>query len=192
MYSLDLILAIILADLGFLISLLGHEIGHAVAMRIFHARVTKIVSGSGWTFFRFHWGGAPVELKILPTWGFTESPDLPHLPPVDQRLIYVGGPLASLLMALLFALVSTFVPPHFTLIGLHFRSPLRIFIVVNIFLAVLNLLPIPPLDGFKILFAGWKTTPKQDRQLHWVSFGFIAASIILAVALQPAWIRILG
>lgn len=62
-------------------------------------------------------------------------------------LVGVAGPLANLLLALSFALVFRIVPAS------PLTSLVSIIIYANILLMVFNLVPIPPLDGSKILFA---------------------------------------
>lgn len=59
----------------------------------------------------------------------------------DAALISVAGPVSNLLIALILSLVLKFS-------GLPF---LVIFIQLNVMLAIFNLLPIHPLDGFKIV-----------------------------------------
>lgn len=186
MFSAALLVTILIVDLGFILSLLGHEFGHAIAIRLLGGHVSKIVSGSGWTFFHFPWADARVELKILPTWGFTESPDLLQMPAIDQRLVYVAGPLGSLITAIIFAAASWLIKGHGVVFGLHFTNALHLFALVNVFMAIFNLIPVPPLDGFRMLMAGRKTTPEQDRQIRWLSFGVIILAVVLAFIYQPA------
>ena len=64
-------------------------------------------------------------------------------------LIAFAGPGSNLLMALLIALVLRTVP-SLALLG---DSLLINFIVINISLALFNLIPIPPLDGSRIVYA---------------------------------------
>lgn len=185
MDAIRLILAIAFVDLGFILSLLGHEFGHAIAMRLFRLRVDRIVSGSGWTFLHFPWAEARVELKVLPTWGFTEAPDLPSLPAIDQRLIFIAGPVGSIVTAIIFEAIYTLIRGHGAVLGLHFTNAMRLFALVNVFIAVFNLIPLPPLDGFRLLMAGRRITPEQDRQFRWLAYGVIAISIVLAFIYQP-------
>lgn len=63
-------------------------------------------------------------------------------------LVAIAGPLANFLLALAFALVLRFFSP-----GSNFSSLLFIIVYANIMLMVFNLVPIPPLDGSKILYA---------------------------------------
>lgn len=62
-------------------------------------------------------------------------------------LVGVAGPLANFLIALGFGLLVRFLPAG------PFVSLLAIIVYANILLMVFNLVPIPPLDGSKLLFA---------------------------------------
>lgn len=62
----------------------------------------------------------------------------------DSALIALAGPLANLILAFVFA--------FFWRIGLRLEL-LPLIIIINLYLAVFNLIPLPPLDGSKILFA---------------------------------------
>ncbi len=70
-------------------------------------------------------------------------------PKRDSGLIALAGPGSNLLLAFLFAIILR-------LFSFFISSPLVIFlniiILVNVVLGIFNLVPIPPLDGSKILF----------------------------------------
>ena len=69
----------------------------------------------------------------------------------DQKwgsaLVGAAGPLANLSVAIVFGLLVRFLPIS------AFTELLAIIVYANILLMVFNLVPIPPLDGSKILFA---------------------------------------
>lgn len=69
----------------------------------------------------------------------------------DQRLgsmwVAIAGPVANFLLALVFALFIRFMP------GNAISPFLSIIVYANIVLGVFNLVPIPPLDGSRILAA---------------------------------------
>jgi Zn-dependent protease len=73
----------------------------------------------------------------------------------DMALVAIAGPLANLLMLILWTVIIYFTPQSIDTNTLS--VPLFIFqaaqygIIINIILMVLNMLPIPPLDGSKIL-----------------------------------------
>ncbi len=71
----------------------------------------------------------------------------------DSGLIALAGPLSNLLMAIVFAIFLKIVSTT----TFYFSDPLIIFlniiILINVVLAVFNLVPLPPLDGSGILFS---------------------------------------
>src|SRR3989338_804292 len=78
----------------------------------------------------------------------------------DQRYgpakVAGAGPGANLLTALVFGLFLRFGSPYLTGLNSQTLNLVHIFgfiVFVNILLAVFNLIPIPPLDGSKLLFA---------------------------------------
>jgi len=67
----------------------------------------------------------------------------------DTALVAVAGPLANISLAVIFGIIIRFLE------GGAFASLipfLNIIVLLNLILAVFNLIPIPPLDGSKILF----------------------------------------
>lgn len=60
--------------------------------------------------------------------------------------VAVAGPLANLVMALLFAILFRFLDP-----ASMFSYLVSEIIIINLILMVFNLVPIPPLDGSKVL-----------------------------------------
>ncbi len=70
-------------------------------------------------------------------------------PKVGWALVSLAGPTSNLLLAFVFSLAF-----HFTLGRENLFSLLIFYIIVlNIVLGIFNLIPIPPLDGSRILFA---------------------------------------
>lgn len=62
-------------------------------------------------------------------------------------LVAAAGPLSNFVVAIFFGLLVRFMPLS------QFTSLLAIIVYANILLMVFNLVPIPPLDGSKVLFA---------------------------------------
>jgi len=62
-----------------------------------------------------------------------------------------AGIFVNLVIALLFGMILRFMPPEMLAPGLS--AVFHSIVIINILLAVFNLVPIPPLDGSKMLFA---------------------------------------
>lgn len=82
--------------------------------------------------------------------------------------VAVAGPLANLITALFFGLVLRFVPG----ISLVLASFLAAIVQINLVLLIFNLLPIPPLDGAKVLMP-FLPYELQMKFLRWEHYGFI-------------------
>ena len=70
----------------------------------------------------------------------------------DELKIAIAGPISNVVIALVFAVILNLLP----LFGYYdqlLTTGLFYVIFINILLAVFNMLPVPPLDGSKILFA---------------------------------------
>lgn len=69
----------------------------------------------------------------------------------DQKkgpgLIAAAGPMSNFLIAVIFGLLAQFMPTS------DMRPFLEIIVYTNVLLGVFNLVPIPPLDGSKVLFS---------------------------------------
>jgi Zn-dependent protease len=107
----------------------------------------------------------------------------------DQRRglakVALAGPASNLIMAVVFGMILRFLPqtnPQLILFGTF----LSIIVQVNILLAVFNLIPVPPLDGSKIVFAflpakyhQWEQKMEQSK--------FIVLAIVLIFAPYILW-----
>jgi len=85
-----------------------------------------------------------------------------------------SGPLANFALALVFGLILRFVP----IMSLTFAGFLSIIVYVNLMLMVFNLIPIPPLDGSKIL-AAFLPEKEKERYLGMERYGLIAVIIFV-------------
>lgn len=87
-------------------------------------------------------------------------------------LVGIAGPAANFLLAIVFGLFLRFYPATFL-------SPfIAIIVLVNISLGVFNLVPIPPLDGSKVLYAflppSWRGVQEfLERYGTWVLLVFV-------------------
>lgn len=69
-----------------------------------------------------------------------------------EALVAMAGPLSNILLAVIFGLIIRFLGASGTLND-SFLGLAGFVVLINITLAIFNLIPIPPLDGSKILFA---------------------------------------
>jgi Zn-dependent protease len=69
-----------------------------------------------------------------------------------EAIVAVAGPLSNISLAVIFGLVIRFAAAQ-SLLNQSFLNLAGYVILINITLAIFNLVPIPPLDGSKILFA---------------------------------------
>ncbi len=148
-------------------------------------------------FFRFGWAKpVPINARYF------------KKPKRDFALTALAGPLSNLLMALIFALIYLLTWKAFS--GIAFTSELTFriaenlllflyaFHAVNLGLAIFNLIPIPPLDGSRILNIvlpqkTYFSIMRYERQIYfgliaWLFLGDIFKSALLslpAVAASP-------
>ena len=125
--------------LGYLLllgSVLAHEVGHATASLLL--------------------GGRTAEIRIWPIFALA---NVPRIPGRRQALVALAGPLANLLVA---GLCYVLVRPQ----GLQFSAaePGSFLVTVNLVFALGNLIPVPPLDGGRVLLvlAGRDAPPPPE------------------------------
>lgn len=69
-------------------------------------------------------------------------------PKIGSGIIAAAGPISNFLIAAVFGILLRALPE-----GAALATPYSFIIYVNVLLGVFNLVPIPPLDGSKVLFA---------------------------------------
>ncbi len=128
-------------------------------------------------------------------------------------LVALGGPASNIFVALVFAIMARFIsipsalkadivsnlgnwsalsPTIAGSIGAIFFTIFSMIILWNVLLAFFNLIPIPPLDGSKLLFAVFKV--KTETMIMFEQFGFMflivfvfAFSFLLGPLLSFLW-----
>jgi len=68
-----------------------------------------------------------------------------------EAIVAVAGPATNILIALVFGLFLRFYP--IATLGFEVVNVIVTIVIINLVLAIFNLVPIPPLDGSKILFS---------------------------------------
>lgn len=91
------------------------------------------------------WEGVTVKKIVLYPLGGGSIIDTTGLKPETELKISIVGPIASLLLAMLFGIANIFAPAGIV------RTTLQLLFMLNIFLGVFNLLPWMPLDGGRAL-----------------------------------------
>ncbi|WP_162902343.1 site-2 protease family protein [Facilibium subflavum] len=95
-------------------------------------------------------------------------------PKIDTILVAIAGPLANLVMAVGWLLLWKYVP------NFGFHQMAQFGIILNLMLMVFNLLPIPPLDGSRIISAilPYKAALKYNALERW---GFLIVLVLLFI-----------
>jgi len=123
-------------------SFIFHELAHRTVARYFGA----------YSEFRAWFEGLIFALILKVLFGFTIiAPGAvyifkDYLTSEENGIIALSGPLSNIMLAIIFYILSTFVSP-FSLLFWIFKNGA----FINLYLAVFNLLPIPPLDGSKVI-----------------------------------------
>ena len=99
-----------------------------------------------------------------------------------EVIIAIAGPISNLVLAIAAALPLRYIYATGMDVPVVVVSALSTFVMLNVILAVFNLIPIPPLDGSKLLYAAMN--PQTERQWRPVleQYGFI---ILFAALLLP-------
>lgn len=90
-----------------------------------------------------------------------------------EAKVAIAGPLANIILAILFAIFLRLFP-----VSAAFAALLEIAIYINLILAIFNLIPIPPLDGSKVL-AVFLSPAARSRLWSLEKYGFILVVIFL-------------
>lgn len=100
----------------------------------------------------------------------------------DMAFVALAGPMSNLLMALIWAAIAKF---GFYLLGLHYDWAQAIVymgiagININLIFMLLNLIPLPPLDGSRVLYAFLPT--RLSLALQHLEFSGLIILLILLV-----------
>lgn len=94
-------------------------------------------------------------------------------PKRDMIWIGLAGPLANFILAFIISWILKFIPSQGISAQLFFNL-----LTINVVLAIFNLIPIPPLDGSKILM-GLLPAPLSEQYASFERYGFIILFIFI-------------
>lgn len=161
-----------------------HEAGHWAVLRRQRVPVTQFWIGLGPVIFRWrklHIGMFPIGCAVLPQPAMYQG-----LAPAQRMAVALAGPAASVLYGICLLLAQQSNPEVPGMVGLQMLA------YMNFALAAINLIPVPPLDGFQA-FVEWqslKNTPLSPRLLEFanrVGSGLVYGvgfSVLLAFVLR--------
>ncbi len=119
-------------------------------------------------------GSAPIDARRMrnPRWGYLAA--------------VAAGPLANLFLAIIFALIAAFIGPRQLEV---WPKALRTFIMMmihwNLLLAIFNLLPLYPLDGWQIVFAALPPGPAYEWRRHAQTSQYAFFALIIISFMLP-------
>jgi Zn-dependent protease len=98
-----------------------------------------------------------------------------------EAIVAAAGPISNLVLAIAVAIPLRYIeanPDLYFAIPPIITTTMQLFVFINLVLMIFNLLPIPPLDGSKVLFAF--LSPRQTYQWRPVleQYGFILLIIV--------------
>ncbi len=145
-----------------ILSVVIHEVAHGYAALVlgdvtakYAGRLTmnplKHIDPFGSVIFPF------LMAMIAPNFVFGWAKPVPYNPynlrnkRWGELLVAIAGPISNILLAILMGIVVRFGP--MLDLSSAFYELAGLTVIINIYLAVFNMMPIPPLDGSKVLFA---------------------------------------
>ena len=125
----------------------------------------------------------PIVLGVLSQGSFifayakpvSYNPNNMNDPKRDPAMVALAGPISNLLIAVIIGFIVRMLPMG------DFTMLLAIIVYANILLAVFNLVPIPPLDGSKVLFWLLPDSAWQIRQ-NLEQYGFVLLLLFIFFA----------
>jgi Zn-dependent protease len=102
--------------------------------------------------------------------------------------VSIAGPASNFLLAIIFGLILRFIPDSIILYNPGISIALGYIVAINIWLAIFNLIPVPPLDGSWILFsflpASW-----QGAKVFLKQYGIVILVLLILFG-GSAWFTI--
>ena len=173
----SLIVAVAVLAVMLLVAFPIHEFSHALAAYRLGDGTAKLM-GRLTLDPRAHFdptGGLLLVISVLLTsFGFGWAKPTPYNPRMlrggrwGEAIVSVAGPISNLVLAIAAAIPLRYIIATGMDVGI-LASFLSFFVTINLVLMVFNLIPIPPLDGSKVLFAfmdprtAWQVRPVLEQ-----------------------------
>jgi Zn-dependent protease len=114
-----------------------------------------------------------------------------------EAIVALSGPLSNLVLAVAVAIPLRLIGANPEMLRTIASNPLAdfvygiaaFFVVINVFLMIFNLLPIPPLDGWRVLLGVLDTRTAYNLR-RYEQYGFVV--LLLLILISPAFIGDIG
>ena len=177
--------ALIAVALVLLVSLPFHEFSHALAAYRLGDSTAKYMGRLTLNPLAHL---DPIGALLILAVGFGWAKPTPYNPynvrggKTGEVVIAVAGPLSNLVLAVAAAIPLRYINATSLAVPGIVVSVLTTFVLLNVILGVFNLIPVPPLDGSKLLYAA--LDPQTERQWRPIleQYGFL---ILVAAMLLP-------
>lgn len=102
-------------------------------------------------------------------------------PKRGMALTALAGPVSNLLIAVVFMFLygAAFIPLGRSSVGYYFLQMIQLTAIISIGLAIFNFLPLPPLDGSKVLFS-LMSDERYYKLMRYERYGGIVMLILVA------------
>lgn len=134
----------------------------------------------------------PVGTTLILLFGFGWGKPVPVNPAMfrnprrDQLMVALWGPLSNLILAVVLA-----IPIRLGVTGVY-TEPLMAIILLQLILAIFNLLPVYPLDGSRILSAMLPVDKARRLDALFQQYGMVLLIVVVMVAGQIIWPVVMG
>lgn len=180
--SLETILRAVILLVVVIIAITVHEYAHARSAKSY-GDDTAEQAGRITLNPKAHYDPVGSTLLLLFGFGWAKpvpvNPRLMRNPRLDALRVALWGPWSNVLMAIGAGMVVRFVPGIPDIAG----AALRIFMLLNLYLAFFNLLPLPPLDGSRIIT--YLLPPDLANRYERFMFQYGSMLVILIILIVP-------